>query len=607
MNFYFNPLDEKCKNVVGGISQRKNLILTVYTDLDTLDLQVYNDKTAEKFSVKMTKIEGGFTAMLTKLKSGLYFYCFSHNNLNFYRELDITKTVISEKECNSVEDIEKNYYQLTVYERAFSVYKKYAGGVIYQIFPDRFYRYGEDFTVEQGKIKRNWGEMPYYKPNEKGKILNNDFFGGNLKGIEKKLPYLKSLGVSIIYLNPIQKAFSNHRYDASDYSKIDELLGTDEDFKNLCKKAKSLGISVILDGVFNHTGDDSVYFNKYGNFNSVGAYQSKNSPYYKWYQFENFPNEYKSWWGIDILPTINKKSKDFENYIAGKNGIIEHFLNLGASGYRLDVVDELPSSFVKKIRKTVKENSKDNFLIGEVWEDATNKIAYGTRRYYFSGNQLDSVMNYPLKNAIINYILSGNVYELKRVILEQINNYPKNALNLLMNLLSTHDTPRILTVLGDSNFPESKDEMAVKTLNGREYNLALKRLFVAVVLEFTLYGIPTVYYGDETGMQGYKDPFNRQCFNFENTNGIITEFYKKISKIRHNNEEFKNGLTEIIYAENGVLAFKRKTKTSEILIVTNTSSYEYKFTTKEPLLNLITNEKNKEFIVKEYGYLILKP
>ena len=293
--------------------------------------------------------------------------------------------------------------------------------------------------------------------------------------------------------------------------KFDRLLGTDEDFVNLINSGKEKGIEFIIDGVFNHTGDDSLYFNKYGNYSSIGAYNSKVSPYYSWFTFQEYPNEYTSWWGIDILPTINKNSKEYEEFITGDNGVLDRCLKMGVNGVRLDVVDEIPDSFVQKITSRVKKYGEDKIVIGEVWEDATNKIAYGVRRKYFQGGELDSVMNYPLKNAIIEYVLTGKAQTLYKTIREQIDNYPAHSLACMMNILGTHDTPRILTVLGKmGNLKKERDDMEFETLSSYEYELGVKALKCASLLQFTLYGVPCIYYGDEIGMEGNKDPFNRR-------------------------------------------------------------------------------------------------
>ena len=449
--------------------------------------------------------------------------------------------------------------------------------------------------------------MPSFRPNERGKVLNNDFFGGNLKGIQEKLPYLKSLGVTTIYLNPIFEAASNHRYDTSDYMKIDPFLGDEPAFKKLVDAAESQGIRLILDGVFNHTGDNSVYFNKYGEYPSVGAYQSKDSPYYTWYSFQDFPDKYSSWWGIDILPEVNETSPEYQEFIFGKDGVLKKWLSFGIGGYRLDVADELPDFFLKGLRKSVKESNPNAIIIGEVWEDASNKVAYSQRREYLQGYELDSVMNYPLKDAIIQYIQTENAANLLRTMRTLIDHYPKETLDCLMNILGTHDTARILTVLGGI-YCRNKDEMALPSayLSEKAKESAIIKLKMAAILQYTLPGVPCLYYGDENGMEGHIDPFCRQCFDWENQNEELFKFYSQLGKIRQIHQNvFKDGNFEVLYINGGLIFYKRESLDDAIYIYVNNSS-------KQELLNLnakyqscITDKifKNK-LVIKPYSFEI---
>ncbi|MCR4842250.1 MAG: glycoside hydrolase family 13 protein, partial [Eubacterium sp.] len=335
--------------------------------------------------------------------------------------------------------------QLTVYDRQYSVPEFIRGGLFYQVFVDRFCRgrqtawrddsiksryrvcaKDEPFdNVERRSIvvRDDWGGEPVWEPDSYGEILNNDFFGGNLRGVIDKLPYLEGLGVTCIYLSPIFESYSSHKYDTGDYMKIDAMFGDEGEFAELCKLAKKRGISVILDGVFNHTGADSIYFNKYGIYDGVGAWQSEESGYRHWYDFEE-NGEYRSWWGIDTLPAVNKDAAEYHELLFGENGVIRKYLRLGAAGWRLDVVDEVPDDFVVELVAAAKAEREDAIVLGEVWEDASNKIAYGVRRRYFLGEELDSVMNYPWKDAIIEYLKSGDALPLAMSIEEICAHYP---------------------------------------------------------------------------------------------------------------------------------------------------------------------------------------
>lgn len=467
-------------------------------------------------------------------------------------------------------------WQLTVYDKDFHTPEWLRGGIIYQIFPDRFASSGtKKQNVPSDRVLRTDRDGdPYWIPTAEGKVLNNDYFGGDLNGIEQKLGYLKSLGVTCIYLNPIFEAQSNHRYDTADYEKIDSMLGTEKDFKSLCESAKKLGIRIMLDGVFSHTGDDSRYFNRYSRYDSLGAYQSKESPYYGWYKFNKWPDDYESWWGIEILPEVNEENSDFIEYITGKNGIARKWLKLGASGWRLDVADELPDEFLDEFRKAVKEEKADGLVLGEVWEDASNKSSYGKLRRYLLGKQLDSVMNYPFAGAVIDFIRDANAELFASRVMSIVENYPKEVLDVLMNHLSTHDTMRAITALAGENCAyRDRKWQSTHSLDEREYHYGMKLLMAASAMQFALPGVPTIYYGDEAGMQGYKDPFNRRCYPWGKENGELVEWYKKLGKIRNENRVFKDGRFEILSAVAGCVAFSRKNDDEAMLVISNSNPH----------------------------------
>lgn len=595
MKFLFNPLDKKyLSSGRGSIEKGNSLTFSVDALGDECKLILLNDKTGKEIVYDMDKVGGFFSVTVSNLEIGLYFYYFICDGLLFGRNEFLAPVGYKDEKT-----LQK--YQLTVYKKNYSTPDWLKGGVIYQIFPDRFNR-SKKVKLPPKPYMKKWGEMPDFLPNENGKILNDDFYGGNFKGIEEKLPYLKELGVTAIYLNPVSKSYSNHRYDTSNYLEFDELLGTDEQFYDLVKTAKEMGIRIIYDGVYNHTGDDSVYFNKYGKYNELGAYQSKDSKYYDWYTFQKFPNLYTSWWGISVLPTINKNSKDFENFVTDK--VIKRYFDFGVFGTRLDVVDELPSAFVKKIRKAVKKNNPDGVIIGEVWEDASNKIAYSRRCEYFLGEELDSVMNYPLKNALINFLTTGKVDELKQTVLQQLNNYPPCALNLLMNLLGTHDTARIFTVLSGAKIPKDRLSSSMLSLTKTQKDVARERVKLAFVFLFTIYGVPSIYYGDELGYEGAKDPFNRACMTFNGDKNIYN-LVKKLSKIRSDNAVFKHGETSIKYAENGVFAFTRRNEDCEITVILNAGNYSFTVDC-GGLEELISGKTLNEYNLENNSYIILK-
>lgn len=426
-------------------------------------------------------------------------------------------------------------FQLTVYDKSFTTPDWLKGGVIYQIFPDRFYCSGakKENVPADRLLHKDWGDEPYWKPREDGKMMNNDFYGGDLKGIEQKLDYIAALGVTCIYLNPIFESHSNHRYDTADYMAVDPLLGTEKDLKSLCRAARKKGIRIILDGVFSHTGSDSRYFNRNNRYNTLGAYNSQGSPYFNWYKFVEWPQRYQSWWGIDVLPEIIEENQDFQEFICGDSGVLDHWQRCGISGWRLDVADELPDCFLDRLRTAVKKRDPEAFVIGEVWEDATTKFAYGQRRRYFMGAQLDSVMNYPFAEAILNFIGTGGGNHLLDAVMTIVDHYPAPALAVLMNHIGTHDTERAITRLaGEPVDGHDRYWQSGRRLSEVQYQRGIALLKLAAVLQYTLPGVPSLYYGDEAGMQGYRDPFNRMGFPWNDINQELHNWYVRLGQIR---------------------------------------------------------------------------
>ena len=593
----YNPIDKFYKSITGAVPEKTKITFRVKGNFDSVVFVLRKDGTDNLIKIEMQKCHDYFY-METEFNVGLYFYYFDLYNGSY---------IINDNFKGRVSH-EVKEFQLTVYQQDYSVPSWIYGGVIYQIFPDRFFRAEQEKFVPNGKVlHENWNDTPVFLPNEQGEITNNDFFGGDLKGIKEKLPYLKSLGVTVIYLNPIFKAFSNHRYDTGDYMQIDSLLGDKNSLQDLICSAKENGINIVLDGVFNHTGDDSIYFNKYGNYNSLGAYQSKESPYYKWYNFNDYPNKYESWWGIKTLPAINESNDDYVDFITGKEGVLRHYIRLGVSGWRLDVVDELPTPFVRKIREAIKNESSDAIIIGEVWEDASNKISYGNRREYLQGKELDSVMNYPLKNAIIDFVKNKNANHLSFVVKSQLDHYPHLSLHAMMNLLSTHDTMRLITAVGarDCN-GMSKTQMAEYKIEFDKMDVAKFNLKVASLLQYTLCGVPSLYYGDEAGMQGYSDPLNRATYPWGREDNELIEWYKFLGGLRQNYSAFTCGELKEIYVSNGFYCYSRSDDNSEVLIAVNVGEKEYCFEFDGILLDLIKNECHKgEIYIKPYSMKVL--
>ena len=436
-------------------------------------------------------------------------------------------------------------WQLTVTECDYKTPNWAKRGVIYQIFADRFCKKGNIPFTKRGRLHSDWYERPDIA--EDGKVYRaDDFFGGNIEGIISKLDYIQSLGVKCIYLSPIFKSCSNHRYDTGDYLAIDELFGTEEQFKRLLDEANDRGIEIMLDGVFNHTGADSKYFNREGTYDTLGACQSKQSPYYDWYYFTHYPDEYACWWGSTVVPTVNKSAQGYRNLVLGENGVIDKWSKLGVKGWRLDVVDELPIDFTYDLCSRIKDEDKDMLIVGEVWEDASTKIAYSEWRPYFMGKQLDSVMNYPFKEAILAYTLDGDKDAFISRVGDILEHYPKQSLDCLMNLIDSHDTARAITTLSGVKPPRDKRDRADFRLSREQYDLAKRRLQFASTLQYVLPGVPCVFYGDEAGVQGWEDPLNRGTYPWGREDTDLINHYQTLGKFRENYAEFLQGETHFV-------------------------------------------------------------
>ena len=464
-------------------------------------------------------------------------------------------------------------FHLLVFEKGFSTPAWFHGGIMYHIFPDRFRRGEGACALREGAIlDEDWENgVPQYAKRAGDPLSNNVFFGGNLWGVCEKLDELKALGVTVLYLSPIFEAASNHRYDTGDYEKVDALLGGDEAFKTLINEAHKREMRVILDGVFNHTGDDSRYFNRRGNYPETGAYQSGQSPYADWYHFSAFPNKYEAWWGIEIMPRLNHKNEHCRRYFTGKDGIAARWLRMGADGWRLDVADELCDEFLSEFHDAIKqETNGEALLIGEVWENAAEKISYGKRREYFRGRQLDSVMNYPFRNAVTAFLVDGDAEVFYDILTEIYASYPPTVLHSLMNLLGTHDTERILTVLGDRELGAGLEntELASKKLSPDARRRAKRLLKIASTLQFTVYGVPCIYYGDEAGVEGYHDPFCRLPYPWGREDQDLIAHYRALGEMRARHACFTEGDFAFLSHDRHAFAFERRdVKTKDRVVV----------------------------------------
>ena len=451
-------------------------------------------------------------------------------------------------------------WQMTVYDTASPTPGWFGEGLTYQIFPDRFRRSHLPDMAKMPwgrRLHENWDDIPDYLPDEDGEYCR-DFFGGDLAGIREKLPYLRELGVETLYLCPIFEASSNHHYNTGDYRRIDPMLGTEEDFRALCAEAHALGIRVILDGVFNHNGKDSRYFNADGRYDTVGAAQSQDSPYYPWFHFHPWPTDYDAWWGIRDLPAVNESAPSYRDFIfEGEDSVIRHWLRAGADGWRLDVADELPDDFIAGIRRAMDGTKPGCLLLGEVWEDGSNKIAYSQRRKYLLGGETHCLMNYPFRTAALCYLRGGDAADFRESMETIRENYPAPAFQSAMNFLGTHDTPRVLSLLGEGQTPADKAERAAFRLRPEEERLGKERWKLASALLYAFPGSPMLFYGDEAGLQGLEDPFCRGGYPWGREDEDLLAWFRLLGRLRKRPSLRRGDLTWL-HAQGPLLAFRRQ-------------------------------------------------
>lgn len=468
-------------------------------------------------------------------------------------------------------------WQITVYDKDFKTPDFLKGALMYQIFPDRFGR-DKDFDFEAMQNKSPRSERIYHKDWDEdvdiyGKpdtgYLACDFFGGSLDGITERLDYIKSLGIDVLYLNPIFEARSSHRYDTADYLNVDPILGGNEAFLRLSAACREKGIRIVIDGVFSHTGADSRYFNKFDRYDGVGAYRSyltgEESKFRSWYKFipsDSDTPRYESWWGFPDLPNVDENDLSYRRFIFGKDGVVDTWIKRGASGLRLDVSDELPDSFIRQMRKSVREYSDGQAcVIGEVWEDASNKCSYGSYRDFMLGRTHDSVMGYTFRIGLLNFLTHRFNAKCFDSYLEGFRErYPSEAYYSMMNLISSHDVPRAINILVGKEDPGDRELQKAITLTEEERELGLKLMKLAYSFQIGYIGSPCLYYGDEVLMEGFRDPFNRRTYPWGKVDSFGLEelrFVREISKLRIENPVLRTGGYKTLYAEENAIVFER--------------------------------------------------
>ncbi|WP_027107975.1 glycoside hydrolase family 13 protein [Lacticigenium naphthae] len=586
------------KNPFGAISYGESVKLNFLGSFYRQVTLVIHKDFGSSYEIEMNKEDERFTTdFKPQDDAGLYFYHFrvltQEGDTIFYGN---NSEAIGGKGAwiYELEDIRE--YQLTVYKKSDPAPNWYRKGVAYHIFVERFNNGNEEGKIMNPKknsfLYASPEDLPYYIKNKNGDIVRWEFYGGNLLGIIKKLSYLDKLGISILYLSPIFEARSNHKYDTGDYFQVDPMFGTEEDFKRLVTEAGKRNIHIILDGVFNHTGADSRYFNAFGSYEEVGAYQSKDSAYANWYTFNNFPDSYNSWWGIKDLPALNTEVEEVKSFIyKSPDSVVRYWTRMGIGGWRLDVADELSDTFLFGMRQALEEEALfPPVLIGEVWEDASNKIAYGKRRHYIEGDVLHGTMNYPFRSLIIHYLNQKQTpYEVAKQFTHFAENYPKDILLNNLNNIGSHDTARIATSLG----------------------MQKEKIELAFVLLFTLPGVPCIYYGDEVGLEGAQDPDNRRMYPWGKEDKNLLAHVKKLTSLRNSLESLQKG-TFYPFSMANIFGFVRYISDGEWAIMLFNETNEIKKITLPSTLFKILEIKDQlidfeveAFCLKAYSSLVI--
>ncbi len=477
----------------------------------------------------------------------------------------------------------KNPYQLTVYSKDMKMPEWTRDMVIYYIFPERFKNGNKANDPVVGKTKfygnrdiqihKNWCDPKPWVPGDgfSDDQWCNDFYGGDIDGVIQKLDYIRSLGANVIYLNPIFFAPSNHKYDTADYHKIDPHFGDLRTFQRLVSEAKKRGIRIILDASLNHCGSDSIYMDRFGKYPTLGAFENQTitpeSPYYEWFKFDTRQTDpsrmFSSWLGFDSLADINDKVESYRDFAyRNKDSVTKYWLQQGAYGWRMDVTPWVSDDFWREWYSEIKKDYPDTFTIAEVWFDASK---------YLVGDMFDSTMNYIFRQALLDFAKGGNASKSVDALEMVRENYPKPVFYRLMNLMSTHDQPRTLW------------EVGYKEVGQRNYNeIYRKRLILTKAFQFTYPGIPTIYYGDEVGMTGGHDPYNRGPYPWKEDgctppDETLIPVVQNFARIRSENQVFIDGEIRMLYSDRNIILFERSNDSDKAIVVFNNGKEDVSF------------------------------
>lgn len=563
-----------------------------------------------------------------------YFSFYGNEGFQYYKKENYTgNTNVTGEEC----------FELAV---NYEVVDWAKGAVGYQIFPDRFCK-GKNsikFPMPRRHLHKKWDELPVLGPDKEG-IFNNDFFGGDFAGIKEKVPYLADLGIEILYLNPIVTSQSTHRYDTADYFNPDPYLGTVEDLKELTAELHKFGIKVIFDGVFNHTGNDSIYYDQYGTYGGQGAYQNPKSPYREIYEWDENGKAH-GWWDIKTMPTCNKNSPKFLDMICGVGGAIDTWCSWGMDGIRLDVADELTDFFIANINCAMRRNRGNDFIIYlEVWEDAMRK----GKTYISNVDEGHTTMNYYFTDALLRYYKYGDADRLFTTFKVIHTDYPTATRQTLMNSTGTHDKSRLIDVHGsnvfnyygehtwDIDFKTYWDQLSEKErqrwikesdwdekeaferfkeewqrnyqLTSEEYEHGKKVSKSYVTALAFMPGMFTVYYGDEVGMHGIGNLYNRSTYPWGHEDKKLLEFYKELIKSRKSEEFLRKAEVRVLQINENQFVYERYDDNNQIIVVVSRVNYETQIALPKDYENariVFCIEGSSKDVLAPYGAIVLK-
>lgn len=510
---------------------------------------------------------------------GNYFFFFSLEINGETKAVKISRAT-NEPEVMLVSD-ESPYFRILVTQKGFEIPCWAKDAIAYQIFVDRFCKVGKTQGEQKGRQYRIWGDFPDWHRNASGNFHNNDFFCGNIEGICSRLDYLKSLSVDIVYLSPINESLYRYeRYASTNHMEIDSDAGTFEDLAKLHKKANENGMHIILDIAFNHCSSDNPIFKE--------AMSNPNSKYRDWFHING--NSYICWYGIFAdMPIFNQYSAGYQDYVYGENGVVAKFAPY-VDGFRLDLASELQPFVLEGIRNRANQYGK-HLILGEYW----HKVPVG-----ILGRGLDCPTNYPFTDAILKFVAFGRGNDFSSKIYNVLESYPQNTIDTMFNSLDTHDMMRAITILSQKCVRDEPDriweidkegsrwhvvrngrgefltddfrqfEFDNDKLGSEEYAQAVKKLKVAVILQYFLPGIPCTFYGTEVGMHGFKDPFNRKCFNWDEEywDKDLLSFYQEIGRFRKSYHGAGSSF-EVRYTDQDIFIFERKNETNSVFVAVN--------------------------------------